>query len=213
MDDEVAARLLTINRELYRRRAHPFAQSRSHPLPGFERLLDSLPRPCPHLLDLGCGEGRLGRFLLERGVIGRYTGLDFSPELLAIARSTTSGDFYSLERFGAFPAITCLATLQHIPGRANRLRLLREVAQHLAPGGRVVLSSWQFAASPRQQRKVAPWAAVGLSPDDVEANDYLLTWQRGGPAFRYVALIDRPYTGRPWTAVRRAGLTHFPPRC
>jgi SAM-dependent methyltransferase len=198
MRDEVAERLITINQELYRHRAAAFAQSRARPAPGFTRLSDSLPRPCSHLLDLGCGEGRLGRFLLERRAIGRYTGLDFSPELLALARSQTAGEFYigelsrpdCLERFGDFPAIACLATLQHIPGRANRLRLLCEAARHLAPGGRVVLSNWQFVGSPRQQRKVVPWSAVGLSPGDVEANDYLLTWQRGGAALRYVALID-----------------------
>jgi hypothetical protein len=35
---------------------------------------------------------------------------------------------------------------------------------------------------------------VGLSSDDVEPHDYLLTWQRGGFSYRYVCLIDEAET-------------------
>jgi tRNA (uracil-5-)-methyltransferase TRM9 len=138
--------------------------------------------------------------------------VDGSPALLALARRSVAGDFYErdlsragcLEGLGHFPAIACLATLQHIPGRINRLQLLRQMGGHLAPAGSLVLSSWQFIDSARQRRKIRPWSAVGVQSDQVEVNDYLLSWQRGGAGLRYVCLIDRQETDR---LAQAAGLT------
>ncbi|MCZ7666413.1 MAG: class I SAM-dependent methyltransferase [Chloroflexi bacterium] len=50
-----------------------------------------LPQPCSYLLDVACGEGRLGRFLLARQAIRWYTGVDFSARLLNIAQELTMG--------------------------------------------------------------------------------------------------------------------------
>jgi tRNA (uracil-5-)-methyltransferase TRM9 len=202
MREEIRQQLLALNRAFYSRLALPFARSRSRPQPGWNRLAAQLPEPCPTLLDVGCGEGRFGRFLLERQRIGRYSGIDFSAELLAQARRTTPGDFYErdlsapqpLAGLGRHAAIACLSTLQHVPGRAGRLLLLREMAAHLLPTGRLLLANWQFLDNARQRRKVVTWPAVALSTADVEANDYLLSWQREGPGLRYVCLIDAAET-------------------
>jgi SAM-dependent methyltransferase len=48
-------------------------------------LLDLLPEPGHRMLDLGCGEGRLGRFLGARGY--RLAGVDASPTMVAMAVS------------------------------------------------------------------------------------------------------------------------------
>lgn len=198
MDSEVVSRLRALNRVFYEKLAAPFAQTRSRPQPGFFLLLDYLPRPCPRLLDVGCGEGRFGRFMREHVALEEYVGVDFSPRLLARARDAVDGRFFvrdlsrpgSLEGLGAFSAAACLAVLQHIPGRENRVCLLREVADHLSPEGRLFTSTWQFLGSERQRRKIAPWEAADLSPDQVEDHDYLLTWRRDGFGLRYVAFID-----------------------
>jgi tRNA (uracil-5-)-methyltransferase TRM9 len=202
MHDKTRHHLLQLNREFYRYLAEPFARSRLRPQPAFPRLADSLPDPCPNFLDVGCGEGRLGRFLLARRRIGGYTGVDFSAELLAQARATTPADFYErdlsesgcLEGLGCYSAIACLATLQHLPGRANRARLLAEMGRHLATDGRLILANWQFLDNARQQRKITDWTAVGLTAAAVEPGDYLLNWQRDGFGLRYVCLIDAAET-------------------
>ena len=194
----VADRLLGLNRAFYRKLSGPFARSRARPQPGFHALLGHLPQPCPRLLDVGCGEGRLGRFLQTHEAIGEYVGVDFSPHLLARAQESVVGTFKvcdiarpgCLQGLATFPAVACLAVLQHIPLRANRLRLLQEMAQHLAPQGVLLLSTWQFMDSERQRRKIVDWSEIGLTSDDVEAGDYLLTWQGGGFGLRYVCLID-----------------------
>lgn len=217
MDSEVAARLLALNRDFYAEHAAPFAATRATPQPGFAHLLAHLPRPCRTVLDVGCGEGRFGRFLQEQMTLERYVGVDFTPALLARAAAEITGDFYrrdisragSLDGLGAFDLVVCLATLQHIPGRANRLCLLREMGAHVAENGRIFLSNWQFMDSRRQRRKVRPWSEVGLAPDDVEPNDYLLTWQRGGFGLRYVCQIDAEETAALAEAAGLRVVAHF----
>ena len=198
MSETVAAQLLTLNRAFYERMAAEFAQSRRQPWPGFQELIPWLPTEKCDLLDVGCGSGRLGGFFWREARLRSYTGVDFSEPLLRIARVENAGTFAQrdlsqpdcLHGLGDYDAIACLATMQHIPGRANRLRLLREMADHLRPGGRLFLAHWQFARNPRQQRKVNDWESIGLSAVDVEPRDYLLSWRRGGFAWRYVCLID-----------------------
>lgn len=197
MDAATREQLLALNRSFYEALAVPFRRTRARPQPGFERLLAHLPVPCWSALDIGCGEGRFGRFLKDRCDLERYVGVDFSPALLHFAEKGISGDFFerdlaahgALADLGQFDLVVALAVLQHIPGRTQRARLLREMGEHLEPHGRIFLSTWQFLDSPRQQRKVVDWSVVDIVPEKVEENDFLLTWQSGGFALRYVAYI------------------------
>jgi SAM-dependent methyltransferase len=203
MREEMIGKLLGLNRDFYRQFAQPFVETRTSPQAGFFRLLDYLPKTEGLLLDVGCGDGRFGRFALEHGLVAGYTGVDFSAEMLQAAHAATKqGDFFQrdlsepncLQGLGLYDMISCLAAMQHIPGRNRRLQLLREMASHLRPDGRIILSNWQFLESTRQQRKIVEWQQIGLRPEDVEENDYLLTWQRGGTGFRYVCFIDAAET-------------------
>jgi hypothetical protein len=56
------------------------------------------------------------------------------------------------------------------------------------------MSNWQFLTSSRQKRKILPWSSIGLKERELEAGDYLLSWQRNGFGRRYVAFIDRDET-------------------
>jgi SAM-dependent methyltransferase len=198
MQDDVVQRLLALNQEFYDAQADSFSSSRVTPQPGFFRLLPHLPQPCPRFLDVGCGNGRFGQFLQSQKRISDFIGVDFSEELLAAAAQNAVGTYYQrnllqpgcLDGLGSFPAISCLAVMHHLPGKANRLRLLLEMKEHLQENGRLLISNWQFMDSPRQRRKVQNWADIGLMPADVEPNDYLLAWQRGGFALRYACHID-----------------------
>jgi 2-polyprenyl-3-methyl-5-hydroxy-6-metoxy-1,4-benzoquinol methylase len=198
MDEKVRQRLLEVNHHFYQRFAAPFSNSRARPQNGFYELVKWLPRPCKRLLDVGCGNGRLGRFLRQQSAIDGYVGVDFSSELLELAAAGGQGAFEQrdlsasscLNGLGEFDAIACLATLQHIPGRENRRRLVAEMAEHLGPDGRLVLSNWQFLYNERQRRKLVEWSQIGLNGSDVESDDYLMTWKREGSGLRYVCYLD-----------------------
>lgn len=202
MDEATVRRLVALNEAFYTRFAAPFTASRATPQPGYERLLAHVPAGRPCVLDVGCGDGRFGRFLRARGVDADYTGVDFAADLL----DAGAGEGRLLRRdlsrpgclddLGDFHFVVCLSTLQHIPGRENRARLLADMAARLAKGARLALANWQFMGSERQRRKVRPWADAGFAPDEVEDGDYLLSWQRGGQGLRYVALLDEAETER-----------------
>lgn len=206
MKPEAARKLLALNREFYGLLADPFAATRETPQPGFDRLREALPgSPCD-VLDVGCGNGRFGHYLHQYNQLNHYAGVDFSSELLAHAALRVPGDYFQrdlsqpncLIDLVKYDVVVCLAVLQHIPGFANRLRLLTEMGTRLKEGGngRIFLSTWQFMDSPRQQRKLRDWAEIGLTDDDVEPNDHLLTWQRDGFGLRYVCFVDAAETAK-----------------
>ena len=197
MAEQVARRLVALNQAFYEQVSEPFARSRATPQPGFGQLLTYLPAG-PTMLDVGCGEGRFGRFLKSHWPDLQYSGLDFTACLLERAAVQLPAIYHqrdlsqpdALRGLPSYDLISCLAVLQHIPGVANRRALLTEMVAHLKPAGRLFLSSWQFLDNVRQARKIRPWSDVGLAESEVEPGDYLLSWQRGATALRYVAFLD-----------------------
>jgi len=199
MERDVIKKLLSINGHFYSRFADEFSDTRFQPQPGFFQLAEILPHPCHSLLDVGCGNGRLGRFLQSSDRVDLYTGIDSSEKLLCIAREGVKGEFHLRElsegsclvNLDSYEVICCLATLQHIPGSDNRKRLVSEFVEHLDFEGIIILSTWQFPDSHRQMKKVVDWSSINIDSEDVEDNDYLLTWGGNDSALRYVAYIDK----------------------
>jgi len=200
MDSAIAARLVDLNRDFYSRFGGSFSATRGRLQPGVLRILSGL-GGAESILDLGCGNGGLARELARRGHRGRYLGLDFSPPLLRDARfglkdldaafiqvdltRPLNTEHWSLNT-DYWPLVTCFAVLHHIPAEAARLDILRSVRGLLSPGGRFILSNWQFLNSEKLRRRIQPWEAAGLAPADVDPGDYLLDWKRDGAGLRYV---------------------------
>lgn len=205
MDPIVAQQLIDLNRRFYEEQAAAFAASRTAPLPGGERLLAYVPSDSA-LLDVGCGNAQLAVALDRLGRCVRYVGVDSSRALLMYARqataalSTVTARFLELDVLAPgwteavpgrpYTVAAALALLHHVPGRALRLNLLRDLASCVVPDGILLLSTWQFLRSPRLRRRLVPWERVGLRASDVGPEDYLLDWRRGGEGLRYCAWLD-----------------------
>jgi len=207
MNHKTLTVLSELNRDFYSRFAQEFARTRRTWPPGFERILPDV-RPAANVLDLGCGNGRFLSFLAARGWRGAYTGVDSSETLLDIARQTAHGapgiqtrfqltdllgpDWVAQRVDRPADAIVCLAVLHHIPGKANRERFVSDCAALLAPGGRMIVSTWQFTNSERLLTRLLPWEAIGLRQEELEPEDYLLGWGQGMAGRRYCASIGEP---------------------
>lgn len=216
MKDEIAEQLMRLNQNFYDQLAAPFDRSRFEPQFGFVAALQFLPERPLSLLDVGCGNGRFAYFMSNNSRLERYVGLDFSEGLLALAEEQFAdlpepirfevadiGQPGFAGRYGQFDLVASLSAMHHIPQKRRRAALLKEMAAHLTPDGMLLLCNWQFMDSPRQRRKILDWGEIGLERDQVEENDYLLSWKRGGYGRRYCCHIGPEETA--WLA-QAAGL-------
>lgn len=207
MKDEIANQLFDLNQQFYNRFASAFNSTRSVQMHGFHKAAPFFPAGKLDVLDAGCGNGRFAQFMSDLGQLKSYTGIDFSEGLLAQA----AAQFHQLQepvkfeqvdmrqpgfldRFGKFDLITHHAVMHHIPQRKRRLAILQELNDHLHSDGLLMLSTWQFATNKRQKRKITDWSHIGLTQADVEQDDYLLTWNRGGIGYRYCCMVDKNQT-------------------
>lgn len=197
MRPEISNRIRELSREFYSQFAGDFSATRQRVQPGVQRILEEV-QPEASILDLGCGNGSIARSLAKQGHQGSYKGIDSSQELITIARTHNTHpracydtadlalDRWHIGLVHRFTEIFSFATIHHIPGKLNRLHMLKHAALLLAPYGRIVVSVWNFMASERYRNRILPWSEAGFMESDVEPGDYLLDWRRGGRGIRYV---------------------------
>jgi SAM-dependent methyltransferase len=193
MNTATIHRLNAINREFYRVTADSFDQTRGQAWPGWNRLLPHLKNPLS-VLDVGCGNGRFGLFLMEHlGTGVHYHGIDSSPALLQRARAALP-DAILEERdivenppeHGSYDLVALFGVIHHIPGAAQRQNFMRILAERVKPGGILAFACWCFYEYERFRERIIPWPA----DITVEQHDYLLDWRRGGVALRYCHYVD-----------------------
>lgn len=199
MNAETVSRLLDLNHRFYQTFADQFSQTRQRLQPGVKQVLQTIGTG-GRILDLGCGNGELGRELARRGFRGHYVGLDSGADLLSVAQENipeelhaslleadlASPDWDKTLPVASFDLIMAFAVLHHLPGEELRRQALDKVGALLVSEGRFVHSEWQFLNSPRLKARIQPWEKIGLSTTEVDAGDYLLDWRRGGYGLRYV---------------------------
>ena len=92
-----------------------------------------------YLLDVACGTGNHIAYLKQHYTV---EGLDFSPEMLRIARKKHPevvfhrGDMTSFKLNHRFDIITCLfSAIGHVKIKARMRRAVRNMASHIQRGG------------------------------------------------------------------------------
>jgi len=213
--EETVKKLLQLNQEFYQRFGEAFAETRRRIQPGVARVLAEFVRD-GDWLDLGCGSGALISSWIKAGRKGSYTGLDFSGALLSEARKNLLGqpqhpglevEYLQADLLDAnwakavngkrYDGVLAFASLHHLPGRQNRVSVLRSALSLLKPGGVLIHSEWQFQNSPKMMSRVLPWLTVGIDEAEVEPGDTLLDWrhvtagQGAARGLRYVHLFTR----------------------
>ena len=205
MNSETAERLAAINREFYERMGASFSATRQRLQPGVRKILEKL-HGDENILDLGCGNGMLGRALTKMGHRGSYLGVDSSAtmireargrnkhpnvkfvqaDLIQLALDNQGGSSSSEDFRGKWSVIFAFAVLHHIPGMDYRLKTLTFIRERMAQDGRFIHSNWQFLHDEKMKARLQPWEEVGLMGSDLEEGDALLDWRSGGYGLRYV---------------------------
>jgi SAM-dependent methyltransferase len=133
--------------EIYEQAVPPFFG------PCASRMLDAVkPRPGERVLDVGCGAGAVARQVAPRvGATGRGTGLDHSPEMLAVARAGGEREGLAIDWYegraealpiaaGSFDLVLCQFALTLF---ADRRAALAEMRRVLTAGGRIGIHVFQ----------------------------------------------------------------------
>ena len=110
----------------------------------------------PRVLDVGCGSGRIGEFVLEAGA-SHYVGVDFSAPMIDLARTRLQrfndrtdlivDDFLNAQLEGPFEVILAVGLFDYLP---EPHRFSRRMFDLTAPGGCVVGSfpTWSWLKGP-----------------------------------------------------------------
>jgi 2-polyprenyl-3-methyl-5-hydroxy-6-metoxy-1,4-benzoquinol methylase len=110
------------------------------------------------VLDVGCGSGKLLQAFSENRI--NYLGIDPSEALLANAHKQygdynfENGNIMNLDSFESdYDYVFCIAVLQHIPGRKNRVRAIENLKSGIKKGGKIIITTWDMYRS-RKHKKI-----------------------------------------------------------
>lgn len=205
MDEVTRDKLLDLNRTFYQTFAEEFSSTRQRLQPGVMSIAKQVSNQAS-ILDLGCGNGQLAKYLFTQGHQALYTGLDSNTRLLEIAnqslperdeitllhRDLAAGDWDENLPVEIYDLILAFAVLHHLPGTELRQQILLKIAGLAKPGTRFIHSGWQLMNSPRLKKRIQSWDTIGIDSNKVEDGDYLIDWRAGGQGLRYVHVFDHP---------------------
>jgi SAM-dependent methyltransferase len=142
--------------------------------PAFERLL---PAPGRLTLDLGCGEGRLGRLLQTAG--HRLVGLDSSPTLAGLARGSGSYERVLDADAGAIPldddTVDLVVAFMSLHDMDDPATAIAECARVLEPGGRLCAAIVHPLNRPED--RMANYFEHQRAADSVEVDGLTMTFE------------------------------------
>ncbi|HLY48841.1 MAG TPA: class I SAM-dependent methyltransferase [Solirubrobacteraceae bacterium] len=110
----------------------------------------------PRVLDVGCGSGRIGEFVLEAGA-AHYVGVDFSEPMIELAKARLSRfgdrarliteDFLLASLEPPFDVTLAVGLFDYLPNPGQFLSRMGELS---APGGAIVASfpAWSLVKGP-----------------------------------------------------------------
>lgn len=232
MDDSLIRQLNTLNQEFYHTTAESFSDSRSYYWQGWNKLVPYIQelandRQRISVLDIGSGNGRFGLFIKDQlpAESIQYTAVDSSPDLLQIAEQTyeplrLQPTFIKLDIVTALlnntftkklndhsaHMVLLLGVLHHIPSHELRKKLIQRLAEVTIKSGYVAITTWNFMESDKLKKKIVDPKIVKIDPEQLEAGDTILDWQRGQTAYRYCHYTDEEERRQLIEAAEEVGL-------
>ena len=211
MDNLSAHMLKDLNCRFYEEQADSFSQTREKPWDGWRNVAEyarnhAHPDTPYRVLDIGCGNMRFERYLLEemQGFCLDFTCID---SCTALARDVDGVRFFERDVIGSllegepfidpdaapFDLVVAFGIAHHVPSHDLRRRFIESLASYCSRDGAVVVSFWQFAEAEAKRLRAQQTTLQGLTwfraeygcEPALEGGDYLLGWNNAANAYRY----------------------------
>ena len=161
MNRETQEKLLKIVKSNYEEIASSFDQTRKKGIwPELEKLAKEVENG-DKILDVGCGNGRLGEEL-KRDV--DYLGVDSSSNLIDIAKKKYKYnknykfhvlDIFELDKLKEkYDYIFLVAVIQHIPSKELRVKVLNKIKSTLKENGEIIISVWNLVDNKKYKKQL-----------------------------------------------------------
>ena len=182
--------------QVYDQIAESFDTKRKYPWQDVTEFIDTIPKG-NFTLDLGCGNGRHSKLILEKEI--DTTSMDISFNILKTAlknelayaknilSGAVNGDVLSLPfKDSSFDRIIMIAVFHHLDNEVKRKVALKEIGRILKKNGQVLLSCW-MRTHPRFKKE-----DLKESIEQGE-KDILVPWKisDGSKIMRYYYLFDK----------------------
>ena len=208
MNKETAHKLNALNRDFYEKVAGSFSATRKFAWPGWKRALTSCDFGSrARVLDVACGNLRFEKYLSKTypSCEFEFHTVDNCDNLLGSEPATLhvnedviykliEGDelnFYELN----VQLVVAFGFMHHIPTFDCRVTFLNALFDAIAPSGVAVVSLWRFMNEQKlsESSKASTNAALkdcGIKQNALDANDFLLNWQKQEHIYRYCHHFD-----------------------
>lgn len=157
---------------------HRPTEGLAHLRPLFQQTI----QPGQHVLDVGCGSGRVADFITE--IKAFVEGCDVSEHMVAIAKREHPGLHFQQCSMLALPykdqsfdVVIALASLHHIPSRVLRRTALQELHRVLRPDGTVIITTWNIHAARFWNMRLRWMIKKILRQHKMDGNDVLIPWR------------------------------------
>lgn len=142
----------------------------------FQELIPRIPHNA-HVLDSGCGSGRVYGILQKSGRTDiDYCGIDHSEKLIEIAQTEYPQGKFTVEEMSSLPypdekfdCVLAIASLHHIP-KSLQNKVMQEWYRILKKSGTCMVTVWNLLTSKAQ--KIGP-------------QEYAVPWKKGTKIDRY----------------------------
>jgi len=192
MNNKGIEEIIKLNRDFYTKHNESFDKSRSFGFwEGFNNILEFIPQNLK-ILDLGCGNARFLKFLLEKNIeIKGYLGLDNSYEfILKNSQIYQNYEFKELDVIlnldqisQKYSLIVAFGITHHIPDKEFRQGWFQKIEELTTKDGFIVLSFWNF----NKNKSDSEFKPTNYEPQE---GDYFLGWKDDFSSHRYCHFFE-----------------------
>jgi len=192
MNNKGIQEIISLNKDFYTKHNESFDKSRSFGFwDGFNDILEFVPQDLK-ILDLGCGNARFLKFLLEKNIeIKYYLGLDNSSEF--ILKNSQNYEKYQFKELDVishidqidqkYSLVVAFGITHHIPDKEFRKNWFQKVEEKTEKGGFIVISFWNFDKD-KNDKNFKPLKYK------TQEGDYFLGWKEDYTSHRYCHFFE-----------------------